>query len=119
MKNKVIYITVTYQSKDKCTNYRAIPVNGISNLNSAIMSRQIRNGDVIYVHNIADIDKNELETALYSAANLLQSKGDIGAYKLFPLGEPIDENGKMTESKFSFLLSPNGLIKQARYAIDF
>ena len=119
MKNKVIYITVTYQSKDKCTNYRAIPINGMTNLNSVIMSRHIRDGDFIYIHNIADIDKSELEMALCNAAKLLQSKGDIGEYKLIRLGEPIDENGKMTESKFSFLLSPNGLIKQARYAIDF
>lgn len=119
MMNDYIYVIVTYQGRDKCRNYRAIPVNGISNLNSAIMSRQIRNGDVIYVHNIADIDKSELETALYSAANLLQSKGDIGAYKLFLLGEPIDENGKTNENRFSFLLSVNGQIKQARYVIEF
>ena len=119
MMTKVIYIIVTYQGESNYKNCRVISVNGISNIESTMTNVKVCDKDIVYIHSIESIDKTNLELTLLRTADLLRSKGYIGKYRLMPLAESIDDNGKMTINKFPFLQSVDGKIKQARYAISF
>ena len=64
-----------------------ILVNGLSELDSMIVTDRYNCSKILCIHIDNPIDKTELELALYRFADKLQMADVIGGYSLHPMGD--------------------------------
>lgn len=115
MKQTIIYSLFSYKEPDEDLKDKAVLVDGISNIEYFFSTRVVRDKSIAYIHDSNAIDKTELELAFHRAARVLQSKGEIGAYEIIPMTEPF--NNPSRSHWYLNILTANGYIKQAKYAI--
>ena len=90
-------------------------VNGISELDSMIVTENYDCSKMLCVRIDEPIPKTQIELALHRFADKLNNAGAIGAYKIHPMSVPYD-CGRIL---FFDVFSEGDSIKQFRYVIDY
>lgn len=112
---KQIRIIVSSHSFKKLYKENRFLVNGISELDSMIVTENYDCSKILCIRIDEPIPKTQIELALSRFADKLNNAGVIGAYKTHPMGVPLDSSGVL----FFDVFSEGDTIKQFRYVIDY
>lgn len=114
-KGKQIRIIVSVYGFNEDYKENRLVVNGISELDSMIVTENYDCSKILCIRIDEPIPKAQIELALYRFAAKLNDAGAIGAYKIHPMGVPLDSRGVL----FFDVFSEGDTVKQFRYVIDY
>lgn len=114
IKKQIRIIVCSHSFKEFYKENRFL-VNGISELDSMIVTENYDCSKILCIRIDEPIPKTQIELALHRFAAKLNNAGAIGAYHLIPMGIPLIIDGV----SFFDVFSEGNTVKQFRYIIDY